>query len=170
MKFPLLVATVLLVAPPTFASPALAQKAGDMHIDVDTELRVNCNRPLSAQDFPVRIRGKNTIAADGSAAARWQITSVFTQDLNFSGKLGGHPVPIPGGQAQLRVSGRNGLLLTTTSPQHITYARVTIRGQSCQVRFDAKLKPGFKEYTLWSGSRFYYCDRPRVVQTTCRIY
>jgi hypothetical protein len=56
-----------------------------------------------------------------------------------------------------------------TSPQSTLTARVTTSGNTCNVTLSTALRRGFKEYSLWSGSSYYYCSQPRVVQATCRI-
>jgi len=148
-----------------------AQKAGSIHIDVDALLRVDCSRPTRANNFPVRVYAKNTISPDRNFTANWQITSLGTENMDFTGRLGSaSSVGLPGGSsAQLRVTPGNGLLLNMTSPQSTLSARVTTSGNSCNVTLSTGLRRGFKEYTLWSGSVYYYCSQPRVAQATCRI-
>jgi hypothetical protein len=163
-----LVAAAALLTSGNFAA---AQKPGSIHINVNAELRVDCNRPLHVNNFKVRIDARNTIAADKSAFATWQITSLGTETLSFSTKLGSaQSIGLPSGSsAQLRVTPGNGLLLTMTSPQSTLSARVTASGSACNVTLGTALRGGFREYSLWSGSSYYYCSQPRVVTATCRI-
>jgi hypothetical protein len=153
------------------ADPANAQKAGNIHINVNAELRVDCNRPLHVNNFRVRVDARNTIAADKTAFATWQITSLGTETLSFSTRLGSaQSIGLPSGSsAQLRVTPGNGLLLTLTSPQSTLSARVTASGNACNVTLGTALRAGFRDYSLWSGSSYYYCSQPRVVKATCRI-
>ena len=150
---------------------AAAQKAGNIHINVNAELRVDCNRPLHVNNFRVRVDARNTIAPDKTAFATWQITSLGTETLSFSTKLGStQSIGLPSGSsAQLRVTLGNSLLLILTSPQSTLNAKVTASGNTCNVTLTAALRPGFREYSLWSGSSYYYCSQPRVVTATCRI-
>ncbi len=151
---------------------AIAQKAGSIRITVNAELRVDCVRPLRVNNFPVRIDARNTISPDKTAFANWQITSLGTETLSFATKLGSaQSIGLPSGSsANLRVTPGNGLLLTLTSPQSTLNARVTASGNACNVTLGMGLRRGFKEYSLWSGSSYYYCGRPRVVKATCRIF
>ena len=36
-------------------------------------------------------------------------------------------------------------------------------------RFEAKLRPGKSQYTLFDGSIYHYCGRPRVEQASCQV-
>jgi hypothetical protein len=163
-----LVAAAALLASGSFAA---AQKAGSIHINVNAELRVDCNRPLHVNNFKVRIDARNTILPDKTAFATWQITSLGTETLSFSAKLGSaQSIGLPSGSsAQLRVTPGNGLLLAMTSPQSTLTAKVTASGSACNVTLGTALRGGFHEYSLWSGSSYYYCSQPRVVKATCRI-
>src|SRR5258708_6589214 len=110
-----------------------AQKAGSIHIDVNAQLRVDCNRPLHVSNFPVRVVARNTQSPDKN---------------------------LPG----------NGLQLNVTSPQSTLSARVTASGNSCNATVTTGLRRGFREYSLWSGSAYYYCGKPQIVQTKCHIH
>jgi hypothetical protein len=151
---------------------AAAQKAGSIHIDVNALLRVDCNWPVPVSNFAVRVVARNTISPDKSFTANWQISSIGTENMDFAGRLGStSTIGLPGGSsAQLRVTPGNGLLLNVTSPQSTLGARVTASGNSCKVALTTALRPGFREYSLWSGSAYNYCNKPQIVQTTCRIY
>lgn len=151
---------------------AAAQKAGSIHINVNAELRVDCSRPLRVNNFRVRIDARNTVSPDKTAFATWQITSLGTETLSFATKLGSaQSIGLPSGSsANLRVTPGNGLMLTLSSPQSTLNARVTASGNACNVTLGTSLRRGFKEYSLWSGSSYYYCSQPRVVNATCRIY
>ena len=165
-----LVAAAALVCPHNIS---VAQQAGSIRIDVNAQLRVDCTRPLRANNFGVRVFARNTISPDKNFTANWQISSIGTENMDFTGKLGStSTVGLPGGSsAQLRVTAGNGLLLNVTSPQSTLSARVTTAsGNTCNVTLSTALRRGFKEYSLWSGSSYYYCSQPRVVRATCRIY
>ena len=151
---------------------AIAQKAGSIRIDVSAQLRVDCTRPLRANNFGVRVYARNTISPDKSFTANWQISTIGTDNMDFAGRLGSaSTVGLPGGSsAQLRVTPGNGLLLNMTSPQSTLSARITASGNACNVTLSTGLRRGFREYSLWNGSVYYYCGQPRVVTATCRIY
>jgi hypothetical protein len=159
----------LLLCPCNYAA---AQKAGSIHIDVNAQLRVDCNRPMRVSNFAVRVVARNTISPDKNFTANWQISSVGTQSMDFAGKLGSaSTIGLPGGSsAQLRVMPGNSLLLNVTSPQSTLSARVTASGNSCSASVTTALRPGFREYSLWSGSTYNYCAKPQIVQTKCKIY
>lgn len=168
-----IITSVLAAAATLFFSldDAAAQKTGSIRIDVDAQLRVDCTRPLRSNNFLVRVFARNTISPDKNFTANWQITSIGTNSMDFTGRLGSaSTVGLPGGSsAQLRVTPGNGLQLHMTSPQSTLSARVTTSGNSCNVTLHTGLRRGFKEYSLWSGSVYFYCSKPRVVKTTCRI-
>jgi hypothetical protein len=168
---PITIAPVVAAALSCSLGGAAAQKAGSIHIDVNAQLRVDCTRPTRANNFPVRVHARNTISPDKSFTANWQITSLGTESMDFSGRLGSaSTVGLPGGSsAQLRVTPGNGLLLNMTSLQSSMSARVTTSGNSCNVTISTALRRGFREYSLWSGSSYYFCSQPRVTQATCRI-
>src|SRR5258708_6942479 len=149
-----------------------AQKAGSIHIDVNAQLRVDCNRPLHVSNFPVRVVARNTISPDKNFTANWQISSIGTESMDFAGRLGStSTIGLPGGSsAQLRVTPGNSLQLNVTSPQSTLSARVTASGNSCNATVTTGLRRGFREYSLWSGSAYYYCGKPQIVQTKCHIH
>jgi hypothetical protein len=151
---------------------AAAQKPGSIHIDVNAQLRVDCNRPVRVSNFAVRVVARNTISPDKNFTANWQISSIGTQSMDFAGRLGStSTIGLPGGSsAQLRVTPGNGLLLNVRSPQSSLSARVTASGNACNVVLTTALRPGFREYSLWSGSTYNYCSKPQIMQTQCRIY
>ncbi len=82
-------------------------------------------------------------------------------------RLGRGSRPAPGGAAQLRVVSASALRGIWSLPNNNLIIDITTSGKSCAVAVSFALKPGQKEYSLWGGSKFYYCSAARVLQTSC---
>jgi hypothetical protein len=109
---------------------------------------VDCHRP-PVKNFPIHTE------ATGS---------------NYRAKLGARPTEAPGGSASLRVTGRSSLRAVREYPNNYLIATLSInrRTGACAITVDNRLKPGKREYTFLTPSGdVAYCDRPRVVRTSC---
>jgi hypothetical protein len=154
------------------AADGRAQGKGDLHIDVNWTGVVDCDRPLRVRGFVIRGRAANTLSSNGTAVGTWTFYAPFATTVQLRARAGQPPVEVPGGKAQLRVMGKNHLRFTVDTLQNYFFMNLITRGQSCAITFDTKLKPGFSEYTLYhSGfSTFYYCAKPRLLESDCKIY
>ena len=132
---------------------------------------VDCERPLPVKNVPISGNGTGTINADGSATAEvTQTAFVFSNPVRFDGRLGARPSVAPGGTtSQVRVSGRNSLRLIWNLPNNAFVVNIAVRGQTCSATFESRLNPGQRHHTLFDGSNFHYCDRPRVASSSCEV-
>jgi len=153
----------------TFSSQAVAQTAvAKFHIHFAGS--VDCEQPVQAKNIPISGDGTGAINTDGSAYANVTETAfVFSSTIHFDGRLGARPTAAPGGSAQVRVAGRNGLKLIWNLPNNALVVNIVTRGRSCSASFSANLFPGKRQYTLFDGNTIHYCDRPRVAQASCEV-
>ena len=131
---------------------------------------VDCLQPVQANNIPISGDGTGAIFTDGSAYADVTETAfIFSSTIHFDGRLGARPTAAPGGSAQVRVAGRNGLRLIWNLPNNALVVNIATRGQSCSASFSANLFPGKRQYTLFDGNTIHYCNRPRVAQASCQV-
>lgn len=151
----------------TFSSGVLAQ---GVHLQFGFSAGVDCDQPLQFRNLIITGDGTGVLNTDRSASADLNIKEfIFTNRLHFDARLGSAAQPAPGGSAQVRVGGRNRLLLIWNLPNNQLTADIAVNGHSCTMKVDTRLKPGMKQYSLYDGSRFYFCGRPRVEQTSCSV-
>ena len=160
---------LILMAGLMFSTQAAAQTAvAKFHIHFSGT--VDCQQPIQAQNIPISGDGNGAINTDGSAFADVTETAfIFSSTIHFDGRLGARPTAAPGGTAQVRVAGRNGLKLIWNLPNNALVVNIATRGQSCSASFAANLFPGKRQYTLFDGNTIHYCSRPRVAQTSCEV-
>lgn len=148
---------------------ARAQSPG-INFEAGFEMAVTCDRPVQVRDFLVRGTGTGVLHADKSASADLDITTLTTSRIHFDGRLGGAPRSAPGGTSQVHVAGKNRLRLIWGLPNNLLTMDLVIAGHGCTAIPGMRLKPGQREYSLFDGNGFYYCARPRVLRTSCRVF
>jgi hypothetical protein len=129
---------------------------------------VDCDRPIAVRNFTVHGDASGVLNADKTASADLMVRTLTASQIHFDGRLG-RTLPAPGGSAQAIVVGRNHLRLIWNLPNNQFITNIVIAGKSCTASVDTKLRRGAREYSLFDGSSFYYCGRPRVVRTTCNV-
>jgi hypothetical protein len=153
----------------TFAGEAMAQ-APAVHFQVGFTANVDCDRPIQVRNFALNGQGTGVLNADKSASADLTVTAfLIGVRIHFDARLGQASQPAPGGASQVRVAGKNRLRLTWFLPNNQLIADISVKGQSCSATVDTKLKPGMREYTLFDGTNYHYCGRPRVTGTSCSV-
>lgn len=143
---------------------ALAQKVRG-HFSYDGV--VDCHQP-PVKDFPVHYEATGTLSTDRSA--NLDVSSNVEGFSNYRAKLGARPTEAPGGSASLRVTGRSGLRAVREYPNNYLIVTLSLnqRTGACSIRVDNRLKPGKRDYTfLIAGGSVAYCNKPRVVRTSC---
>jgi hypothetical protein len=131
---------------------------------------VDCQQPVAANNIPISGDGTGAIFTDGSAYADVTETAfIFSSTIHFDGRLGARPTAAPGGSAQVRVAGRNGLKLIWNLPNNALVVNIATHGHTCSASFSANLFPGKRQYTLFDGSTIHYCSRPRVGGASCQV-
>jgi hypothetical protein len=128
---------------------------------------VDCHRP-PVKNFPIHTEATGTLSTDRSAEL--DVRSNVEGVSNYRAKLGARPTEAPGGSASLRVTGRSSLRAVREYPNNYLIATLSInrRTGACAITVDNRLKPGKREYTFLTPSGdVAYCDRPRVVRTSC---
>ncbi len=140
-----------------------------VRFQVNGSARVDCEKPLQVQNFPIIVKGNGVLNSDRSASADVEITEfIFVNKIHFDGRLGARPAPAPGGSSQVRVGGRNRLHLSWFLPNNEVSLDILVKGSSGSAPLGFRLKPGQRQYSLWDGYRYHYCSRPRIEQTTCQ--
>jgi hypothetical protein len=149
-----------------FSGSAIAQ-SGSVTFVSDMNLSFDCEDPWQVKDYPVR--AKLTGILNGKSASADLVISGFMLDANvhFDARLGSGSLPAPGGTTQLRVLGRDRLRGVWSLPNNDLAVDFLVSGQSCSTVLTMRLKPGKAKYSMYSGSKFYYCSAARVINTTC---
>jgi len=132
------------------------------------DLSFDCESPVHVTNYAVRGDFSAVLHTDRSAAADLVISGfMLSSTVHFEAKLGGGKRPAPGGTAQLRVLSRNQLRAIWSLPNNDLIADVAANGRNCSVTLTFRLRPGQHEYSMWGGSKFYYCSAARVIRTSC---
>ena len=164
-----LVSIVLSAAVMTCSGASLSAQSASSSMISHLDLTFDCDNPVHVTDYAVRGDFSAVLRPDRSASADLAISGfMLSSNVHFEAKLGGGRRPAPGGTAELRVLSRNQLQAIWSLPNNNLIADVTVHGQSCAVKLAIKLKPGQHEYSMWGGSKFYYCSTARVIGTTCQ--
>jgi hypothetical protein len=146
------------------SSAAVAQA---VKFQLNYQLAWDCTQPIRISNFVTRVQGTGVLNPDRSASADFQLSS---GTVHFEAKLGGRPIPAPGGTSSLHVAGRDRLRLVWSLRNNDLIVLVRTDGRSCEMNFDARLKPGYHEYLVYNGQGFATCSKPRLVQASCRAY
>lgn len=124
----------------------------------------NCQQP-PVKNFPIHVEGSAVLSADRSASLSMTSNTGGTSRLKAT--LGGKPTAAPGGSTSLNVIGSHTLRAVREYPNNIAVVTMTIRGSSCAMTIDNRLKPGKTVYTFTSGAGMSYCARPQITHTEC---
>jgi len=125
----------------------------------------NCQQP-AIRNFPIHAEGTASLSTDRQASI--DMTSSTGGRSRLKATLGGKPVEAPGGSTSLKVIGSHTLRAVRDYPNNVAIVTMTIRGSSCTMTLDNRLKPGKKVYTFVSDSGgVSYCARPQITRTEC---
>jgi len=128
----------------------------------------NCQQP-PITNFPIHAEGTAALSTDRQASLN--MTSNTGGSSRLKATLGGKPTAAPGGSTTLNVVGSHTLRAVRDYPNNVAIITMTIRGSSCRMTLDNRLKPGKRVYTFVSGSgSVSYCSRPRITRTECISY
>jgi hypothetical protein len=152
------------------AGAAHAQNAVTQ-IDFSINYLFNSLRPDPRDNIPVThtysitLSGAGRVdekrqAQSGAASYASQLTRVLGESSS-EGKTGG----------AWRVAGPNKLVRQRNLPQSAETLTVSVKGQSCDVTVDNRLKPGFSEFEYSSirTGEWQYFSRPQVTSASCAI-
>jgi hypothetical protein len=146
---------------------ALAQ-SGASTLRAGLDMRFDCVRPWNVSNYVMKGDFSALLNRNGTASADLALNGFLIDSrIHFDAKLGGRPQAAPGGTSSLRVVSRNQLRATWSLPNNDLILIITTAGNSCSVNLLMKLKPGHTEYSMWGGSKFYYCTAGRLVGSTC---
>jgi hypothetical protein len=156
---------------PTAISSAAMAQGGAVNFQIAFTGHVDCHRPFAISGVPISGSGTGTMTTDGNVTADLTETAfVLSTRIHFEGRLGARANPAPGGTAQVRVAGKNRLLLIWNLPNNQMIVGVTVHGSSCSATFEPRLKPGMSEYTLFDGNIYHYCGRPSAETSSCQVH
>jgi hypothetical protein len=148
------------------AMPATAEAAGStVRGRFSYDGIANCTQP-AIRNFPIRAEGTAVLSTDRKASLDMNSSTGGMTRLNAT--LGGKPTEAPGGSTSLNVVGRHTLRAVREYPNNVAIVTMTIRGSSCTMTIENRLKPGKKVYTFVSGSgSVSYCAKPQITRTEC---
>lgn len=150
-----------------FAQQPSAQ-SGSINLRSNMQMMFDCESPWRVRNYGVTGRFTATLNPDKTAVADLRISGLFLSgDVHFDARLGRGATPAPGGTSQLRVLSRDRLRGIWSLPNHDMILDIVARGNACSVNLTMKLKPGKTEYSMFGGSKFYYCSAARLIRTTC---
>ena len=155
-----------------FTGPAAAQSGKIASLVSTMNLVFDCEAPWNVKNYGVSARFTAALNADKTAYGDLAISG-FMLDGNvlFDARLGRSVQPAPGGTSQLHVISSNRLRGIWSLPNNDLILDLTAHGgNACTANVAMRLKPGKKQYSMFGGSRFYYCSSARVVQTTCEAH
>jgi hypothetical protein len=139
-----------------------------LHLRFGFDGTVDCDQPQKVTGFPIHGTGTGVIYTDRRASLDLSVRGSTTNRIHFDATLGGAPTPAPGGTAQLRVASANSLRMVWDLPNSDFVVNLTATKASCSVRIDTHLKRGSRQYTLFDGGKFFFCSKPRIIQTSCQ--
>ena len=145
----------------SIADPAFAQVTAKFSFDAVA----NCEKPMMVRDYPLHGEGTGTLSADRSATLN--LNSNIEGNQRYDVKLGGKPIETPDGSATLRVRNRSSLRAIRDYPNSQIIIDIISTGKTCTVKVVSRLKPGKTQYTFSTSFGLAYCDRPRIIKTTC---
>ena len=148
-------------------SGAAIAQSGSTNLKSNLDLMFDCETPWRVQNYGVTGRFTATLNADKTAFADLKISGFMLDgDVHFDARLGRGAAPAPGGTSQPRVLGPNRLRDVWSLPNNDMILDIIASGSSCSVNLTLKLKPGKAQYSMFGGSKFYYCSAARLVRTT----
>lgn len=125
----------------------------------------NCQQP-AIRNFPIHAEGTAVLSTDRNASI--DMTTNTGGHSRLKATLGGKPTAAPGGSTSLKVVGSHTLRAVRDYPNNVAIVTMTIRGSSCAMTLDNRLKPGKKVYTFVGASGgVSYCARPQITHTEC---
>jgi hypothetical protein len=128
----------------------------------------NCQQPR-VSNFPIHAEGTALLSTDRTA--KLDMTSNTGGQSRLKATLGGKPTAAPGGSTSLNVVGTHTLRAVRDYPNNIAVVTMTIRGSSCRMTLDNRLKSGKRVYTFVNSSgSVSYCSRPQITRTECVTY
>ncbi len=143
-------------------------KSGSLRLRSTMQMQFDCERPRVVKNYGVRATFRAVPKPDNSATADLGIVGFFLNtNVHFDTKLGRDWIAAPGGTSQLRVLANNRLRGIWSLPNNDLILDMTFNGPSCTAALAMKLKPGRREYSMYGGTKFYYCSAARVVSASC---
>ncbi len=152
----------------TFASAATAQSSGGIRFKGTFEAVVDCDQPVTVRGLAVHGAADGIINTDKTGHADLTLTAMFPDTIHFDARLG-RWTTVPGGTGRMQITKRNHLRLVWSLPNNLLITDIAISNGACRASLTTQLKRGQKQYSLYHGNNFYYCNKPRVISTTCEV-
>jgi hypothetical protein len=162
----LLIAVTAIVAAMS-GSRASGQSAG-IHFKGTFDAVVDCSEPLAVRDLTVHGIANGVINADKTGSADLTVIALFPDTIHFDARLG-RWTTVPGGTGRMQITAHNRLRLVWSLPNNLLITDIAISRGGCRATLSTQLKHGQRQYSLYHGNSFYYCNKPRVVSTTCEV-
>jgi hypothetical protein len=163
-----IIGVALMVACCTTATGASAETSG-IHFDIEFRMSVDCDQPKQVSDVPVNGSGSGVLNLDKTGSLDLTLTALTTSTLHFEAKLGSQASPAPGGTTIMRILSGNRLQAIWELPTDQVIATVLVSNRGCRAAVDFKLTHGNTQYSMFDGQNFYFCSRPRLIDTSCSL-
>ena len=163
---------------PLATAPSQPAPTGDVRISFDWAMTFDCGgppMPFAVTEWPGALHGVLGLNRDRSYSIdlNYQAFLGTAWTLRWDGRLGGRPVQMRGGAAELRVAGPHSLRAIVHEPNNDVIINVDADQSNCRLAVDSRLHPGKTEHTFYSGlpedeDRFYHCSGIRTVAASCQ--
>lgn len=156
------------IAAAIFCMPVSSEAAGQqVRAKFSFDGLATCQQP-AVSNFPIHGEGTGVLSTDRSATL--DMDSTVEGRVQYQAKLGGPPTAAPLGSASLRVVGRHTLRAVRDYPNNYIAINMTVRGGTCAITIENRLKPGKQQYTFYNGSGLSYCSKPSITRSSCESY
>jgi hypothetical protein len=131
---------------------------------------IDCDQPVSVHNLPVQGQGTATLFPNRVGTMDMTIQGGFsTYQLHLDGRLG-RRTQAPGGMVEIHVTGPQSLRASWILPNNDLILDVVANQRSCNLSVASRLHRGQRIYTLYEGSKYYYCQQFHITQASCQAY
>lgn len=145
--------------------------AAQVNFDIRFSGRVGCISPVELDDVPLSIRAKAFLNTNGTAGFDSVLTAyyILSSKAELRVQLGGKPVAIEGGFAELRVLNENGLIYTADYSGTRYTVQIAVSGKRCNATLIPELKGNNQNHQIYAVDAEFLCPVFQVQRATCVV-